>query len=568
MSLLGAGLWGASAAQTFTALVKELHDLAAQRCQAQQGQQGEQVYRRLARLLEREPGLARLLGRRDVAVLTTLVEREPSAWRWLGPATAAALMANHGDEGRREWLSEAQAALLGRGAAHSLLTASLAVESDLYLLRVCITRPGERDVVVVVNAARALLRHGDEHGWVGGGAALVAALDLLHEWRRTLVATLPGWGEALRRWVALVAVPSALPVLDRVLLLLRDHLTEAPPQSAEPWLDTLLAATDAVHEAWRWAPAPALLVALSSATTNLAVTLLALVHALPQHLPPPQLRAALKPLLTLLDERGVAGACQLPGDTLQAVTTAACSLLALADPPVLLWAATSFETPARVLQVVEDAPRGADDPVVVEEARLVTAVVRTLTPFSLRVLLLALHKLGEASAAGGGATPVLAVVGEWFCTVVSSGLRLDPAACLLPPQGTPLLQALAQHFRRQHAAPLLQVAAFALLGGDAASTEARQFGESLAAEVVKVQDGATRGACTLLAFLCCPRPAFMQVLAGLPPGQVQADAAACMHEAASQPRYRDLLAALATQVLALLPRGTHDGPSLTHTPTH
>ncbi|MPC51718.1 hypothetical protein E2C01_045570 [Portunus trituberculatus] len=564
--MLGGDMWRKGAAHTFTGLLKELHSLA-QRGGGRQG--GQDLYRRLAGLLERDPGLARLLGRRDVAVLVALLEREPRAWPWLGPAAAAALMADQGDEGRRAWLSEAQAALLARGAADNLLQgASPALAADLYLLRACVARPTVGDVVVVVNTARALLKQGEEQGWVGNGGPLLAALELLHEWRRPLVAALPGWGESLQRWLLLLAhEPRALPLLDSALLLLRDHLEEAPPQHAAPWLDTLLEATGAVHEAWRWAAAPALLVALSSATTSLTTTLLALVQALPHQLPPLQLRAALTPLFTLLDERGLPGTCQLPGDTLQAVTTAACRLMALAEPPLLLWAANSFQTPGRVLQAVEEALQGGEDPVVVEEARLVTAAVRALTPFSLRVLLLALRRLGEASAVGAGEAPLLAVVAEWFCAVVGSGLRLDPAACLLPPQGTPLLQVVEQHFRRQHAAPLLQVAAFALLGGDTAGPEARNFGESLAQEAERVQDAATRGACMLLAFLCCPRPVFMQTLSTRSPGQVQADVAACLHAAAPHPRYRELLAALATQIASLLPRGTHDDPP-SHTLTH
>ena len=567
--MLGSDRWRDGTIHTFTGVLKELHALAQRTGRPRAD--GQALYQRLSVLLHRDPGLARLLGRRDFEVLLTLLEADPRAWPYLGPAVAATLRAEEGDGGQRAWLTEAHAALLARGATTSLLQGpSQALPADLYLLETCVTQPAVDDLVVVVNTARLLMKQAMENEWAGGGGPLLPTLDLLHTWRRPLVRAVPGWGDSVRQWCLLLGQqPETLPMLDKTLLLFRDYLHEAPPHQATPWLEVVVTVTAQVHAAWRWAAAPALLVTLSSATAGLTTTLMALLDALPQGLQQDQLRATLTQLLTLLDERGRPEACQLPGDTLHAVTTCACHLLDLADPTLLLWAASTFSTPTRVLQAVEDAPEGGgDNPVVVEEARLVTAVVRALSPFSLRVLLLALRKLGSAAGVGKGEVPLVGVVADWFCSVVGSGLRLDPAAFLLPPDGTHLLQVLSQHFHRRHHAPLLQVAAFALLGGDTGSLEARRFGECLLEECVSVYDAATRGACTLLAFLCCPRPAFMHALTARPPGQVKTDVAACQHDAAAaHPKYQELVAALARQVTPLLQGGAlppHHTPDTPH----
>lgn len=557
----GGGGWrGGGAANSFPGVVKALHGLAQRGGVAARGAEGRALYARLAGLLERDPGLARLLGRRDVEVLTTLLEAEPRAWPWLGPAVAAALRADPGDGERRAWINEAHGVLLARGAAASLLQgASRTLPTDLYLLEACVALPGVDDVVVVVNAARLLIKQQEETGWAGDVAPLLAALQLLHAWRRPLATALPGWPDSLRRWcLRLARQPAALPVLDGTLTLVRDYLQEAPPRDASPWLDTLLAAAVEVQGAWRWAAAPAMLLTLASATAGLSTTLLTLLDAPQLSLQPEELQAVLKQLLALLDDRGAPEACQLPSDTLNAVLACACRVLDLSPPSLLFWAAATFVTPTRVLQAVEDSPENGVCSVVVDEARLVTALLRVLSPFSARVLMLALRRLGALGA--GGEDPLLAVVAEWFSAVVASGLRLDPAACLLPPAGTNLLQALAQHFCRRHDAALLQVAAFALLGGDTTSGEARAFGEAVVREAAALQDAALRGACTLVAFPCCPRPVFLQTLAARTPGQAAADVAACQRAvAAAHPMYQELLAALARQVAPLLHAGAmHD----------
>ncbi|XP_050690275.1 uncharacterized protein LOC126982318 [Eriocheir sinensis] len=562
MSMLGGGGgggWrgsGGGAAHSFSGVVKALHGLAQRGGVAARGAEGQELYPRLTALLEREPGLARLLGRRDVEVLAALLQAEPRAWPWLGPAVAAALRADTGDGERRAWINETHAVLLARGAAASLLQgASRTLPADLFLLEACVARPGVDDVVVVVNAVRLLIKQQEEAGWAGDAAPLLAALRLLHTWRRPLATALPGWPASLRRWcVRLAKQPAALPLLGGTLMLVRDLLQEAPPPDALPWLETLLGAAAEVQGSWRWAAAPTMLLTLASATAGLATTLQALLEVPHLSLQQEQLQAALKQLLALLDERGDPAACQLPADALGAVLACACRLLDLSPPPLLFWVAAAAATPTRVLQAVEDSPAGGGGAVVVEEARLVTALLRVLSHFSVRVLALALRRLGALGA--GGEDPLLGVVAEWFSAVVASGLRLDPAACLLPPAGTPLLQALAQHFRRRHDSALLQVAAFALLGGDTASIEARAFGEAVAREVAAVQDTAVRGACTLVAFTCCPRPIFLQSLAARAPGQAAADVAACQRAAAAaHPKYQELLAALARQAAPLLHAG-------------
>lgn len=536
---------------SFPEVVKALRRLAQLGGTAARGKEAHAVYQRLKGLLGREPGLARLLGRGDVEALVALLEMEPRAWPWLGPAVAAALQE---DGGRRAWLSEGQAALLARGAAASLLQGTArTLPADLLLLETCVSRPGVDEVVVAVNAARLLIKHQEETDWKGDAQPLLSALRLLHQWRRPLATALPGWPDSLRRWcLRLAQSPAALPALNGALALLRDFLKEVPPRSAAPWLDTLLETATAVNGAWRWAPVPAMLLPLASATAGVAATLQVLVEVPRLELQQAQLQAALGQLLTLLDERGATEACQLPGDTLSAVTGCACRLLDLAPPNLLLWAAAAFATPTRVLKAVEEAPEGGGGAVVVEEARLVTALLRALSPFSVRVLALALRRLGTPAA--GGADPLLGLAAEWLSAIVTSGLRLDPAVCLLPPTGTPLLQALAEHFRRRHDAALLQAAAFALVGGDTTGGAARAFGEAMALEAAAVQEAAVRGACTLLAVTCCPRPVLLQSLAARPPGQAAADVAACLH-ASTHPKYHELLAAVAREAAPLLHAG-------------